>query len=86
MTLKVTWVDRGREPKCGPDPAFPTGKDLDVAGEAPRSCSTTLPYPAKRCGVYLVECLTCHLSVAISTAGRPDDPRSIRVPCQRKLH
>ncbi len=48
-------IDRGREPKCAPDPNFPDGKDMDMSfgGEF---CETKLPYPAKRCGIYAVEC------------------------------
>jgi len=24
----IKWIDRGREPQCAPDPAYPNGKDL----------------------------------------------------------
>lgn len=83
--LKFTWIDRGVEPKCAPDPAFPDGKDLDACVLAPdsntESCFTRLPYPAKRCGYYGLICSLCNQSVLITTAGRLDDPRSIRLPC-----
>ena len=79
----VCWFDSGREPQCAPNPAYPAGIDLDVSGGALRSCVVSLPYPAKRCGVYRVACRACGYAVGVSTAGRPDDPRSVRLPCRR---
>lgn len=81
MPHEVTWLDRGREPQCEPNPAFPLGIDLDCSGGAETSCKVSLPYPAKRCGVYFVKCLDCKRTVACTTAGRPDDPRSMKMPC-----
>jgi hypothetical protein len=83
MTLTVQWIDDGREPQCAPDPAYPNGIDLDISKGAQRTCSTALPYPAKRCGFYVTRCELCDQSVICTTAGRPDDPRSIKVPCLR---
>jgi hypothetical protein len=39
MSLKVTWFDGKREPKCAPDPAYPNGMDIDPtqAGDLVRS-------------------------------------------------
>lgn len=79
--IKIEWIDGGREPKCRPDPAYPEGKDLD-SGERP-SCKADLPYPAKRCGVFVIECEACGTRIAITTAGRPDDPKSVYIPCKR---
>ncbi len=84
QALKIEWVDRGREPQCAPDPAFPKGKDMDVSGGAAQTCFTELPCPAPRCGLYVVKCEKCGLSVALTTAGRPDDPRSVKLACQMK--
>lgn len=81
--IQVKWVDAGREPKMAPNPKFPKGIDLDLTHGRPRFCKTELPYPAKRCGYYKVECLRCHYSAIITTAGRPDDPRSVKLPCKR---
>ncbi len=80
--LSVTWLDFEREPRCAPDPDYPDGKDLDLAPPWGRTCETDLPYPAKRCGAYVVGCSICGQSVAITTAGRPDDPRHVRLPCR----
>jgi hypothetical protein len=81
--FKVEWFDLQREPQCPPDPAYPDGVDLDVVQErVVPSCLITLPYPAKRCGQYLLECRLCGLTAACTTAGRPDDPRSIKLACR----
>ena len=79
--MKVAWVDSGREPQCKPDSNYPNGKDLDIS-LGKRSCLVELPYPAKRCGYYVIECEKCNFSMACTTAGRPDDPKSLRVPCK----
>jgi hypothetical protein len=77
----IEWIDRMREPRCAPDPAYPEGKDADMTLGAARTCKVDLPYPAKRCGIYIVACGDCGLRVGITTAGRPDDPRSATLPC-----
>lgn len=80
--LKVDWIDRGREPQCDPDPAFPSGRDIDIDPLQTKRCRTALPYPAKRCGLFLIKCDVCGTNAMITTAGRPDDPRSITLPCK----
>lgn len=80
--LSVVWHDQGREPKCAPDSAYPHGMDAFVGPGGTAACSTSLPYPAPRCGVWIVRCSQCGVSVGIIAAGRPDDPRSVRVPCK----
>ena len=82
--LKVRWLDRGREPQCAPNPAHPKGIDVDMTDGAAKTCFTDLPYPAKRCGLYVIECETCGLRVAVTTAGRPDDPRSAKLGCKNR--
>jgi len=81
--FKITWIDHGREPKHPPDPAFPAGLDVDVSRDAAVTCKAILPYPARRCGYFAVLCNTCGTRVVASTAGRPDDPRSIRIACKQ---
>jgi hypothetical protein len=48
---------------------------------AAKTCSTSLPYPATRCGLYLVTCDICHTRNVVTSAGRRDDPRSIKLAC-----
>lgn len=88
MTFLVKFIDSGREPECTPNPDHPNGIELDLRPEDKRlavypHCCYGVPYPAPRCGVYHVECETCHLTVAVTVAGRADDPRSITLPCSR---
>lgn len=85
MTIKIEWLDFKRQPKCAPNPLYPEGKDITLATEQPM-CHTRLPYPAKGCGAYIVYCDQCKLRVALTTAGRPDDPRSITLPCKMRSH
>jgi len=88
MTHTVTWIDHGRSPQHPSDPAFPGGKDVEMTVYPPlasgKTCFVKLPYPAKRCGAYLVQCGTCDMSAMVTTAGRRDDPRSVRLVCKRK--
>jgi hypothetical protein len=81
--LKIEWIDRGFDPRNPPDPNFPNGVDADLRSnrDAP-SCKTDLPYPARRCGQYVIECGKCGLRVMVTTAGRRDDPRSVLMTCK----
>jgi len=79
--FSIEWRDAGREPECQPDPDYPEGIDI-VMQDKGLSCKVDLPYPAKRCGAYLVRCLICGRGVVLSTAGRADDPRSVTMPCR----
>lgn len=83
---RVHWHDSGKEPECAPNPEYPNGIDLDCAMGAERACTVRLPYPARRCGSYLIECSECGMSVVCTTAGRPDDPRSIKLPCKERAN
>ena len=86
MTDKdIQWINSGREPKNPSNPGFPSGIALDLARGAKPSCLIKLPYPAKRVGHYLIKCKTCGWTGVVTTAGRPDDPRSVKVPCHRVL-
>lgn len=83
MTHHVTWHQRGGRPKEPPNPAFPKGVDLDLTNGAKIACLVNLPYPParKRLGLLTVRCDACGRTVAITTAGRPDDPRSVKLAC-----
>jgi hypothetical protein len=83
--FRVRWFDAKTEPQCPPNPDYPNGKDIDLRRPSRKpvaACSTDLPYPAKRCGAFVITCLTCGMRVGVTTAGRPDDPRSVIVPCK----
>ena len=82
-TIHVHWIDRGYEPTQPPNPEYPTGMDVDLTGGMGKGCKTSLPYPAKRVGYYVASCAKCHTKVIITTAGRPDDPRSVKLRCKR---
>src|SRR5215831_4622734 len=82
---EIKWLDAEREPQCPPNPAFPNGVDLraPLSGLPDvRICKVELPYPAKRIGLYVVSCKKCGTNIAVTTAGRPDDPRSVEVECR----
>jgi hypothetical protein len=80
--IKVKWIDAHKEPKCAPDPKHPRGVDVDLTLGEKKTCVTTLPYPALRIGAWEVVCDVCGFKAYITTAGRPDDPRSARLPCR----
>jgi hypothetical protein len=83
--LDIEWFDTGKEPQCAPNPQFPDGMDIDLRMHKDEpSCEIELPYPAKRCGMFLINCNSCRRNAVITTAGRPDDPRRVILPCKKK--
>lgn len=86
MTISIEWIDSGREPECATDPEYPEGKAI-ICAERPggKYCSVDLPYPAKRIGLYAIKCSVCGHRVGVTTAGRPDDPRSVLLACGETL-
>ena len=85
MAKKISWIDSGREPRARSDPAYPDGIDLDLSRGKSPACDVKLPYPAKRCGQYLIMCETCPQVIMVTTAGRRDDPRSVKMLCMPKI-
>ena len=83
----IKYLDSGRLPQCDPNPAFPDGMDIpippSVATGSP-SCKAVFPYPFPHVGALVVECKVCGCRVAVTVAGRPDDARSMEVPCKAK--
>jgi hypothetical protein len=84
--MKITFLDSGREPEHKPHPDFPKGKDIDLSLGAKRFCNVTLPYPAPRCGLMLVECNDCEIRIGLTVAGRVDDPRTVKIACKKGKH
>lgn len=84
MIQEVKFVASGRgKAQCEPDPAYPDGKAIDASDGIGRACLVKLPYPAPECGVFYITCFTCRGIVAVTAAGRPDDPVSVNIPCRR---
>lgn len=79
---QIDWLDHGRDPKVPPNPNYPDGVDIDCSDGAAVTCFSSLVYPTKRCGAYMVRCRVCGVSAGVTTAGRPDDPRSLRMACR----
>ena len=79
--LEAVWLSQGRKATEPPDPAYPDGITIDAAPGMP-GCPIELPYPAECVGAWLITCPVCRLRVLITAAGRPDDPRSVRLPCR----
>jgi len=83
MSHRVHFQPSGRgKAQCAPNPLYPKGIALDGSKPGQLSCTVTLPYPAPECGMWLVFCDQCPMSVMITAAGRIDDPVSVRVRCQ----
>lgn len=78
----VDWVDLHRYASHPADPSYPNGSAIDVALDAPRACRLALPSPTARCGLWVITCRVCGYSIALNTAGRADDPSSVRLPCR----
>jgi hypothetical protein len=83
--FRITWIDHQREPECAPNPQYPHGIDIDISEGARAVCAAVLDYPAPRCGVYLIECKQCGAHLAVTTAGRVDDPRSVKFACRLEV-
>lgn len=80
--ITVNFLSHNRKAACAPNPAYPNGIDLDLTDGAKVACLADLPYPAECCGVLIVRCTACGSGHAITTAGRVDDPKSVKLPCQ----
>lgn len=81
--IDVKFIDSGRDPTQKADPRFPNGKRIDLTTAFDKkSCTRNVPFPAPRCGVYVVTCRTCGYSAAITVAGRADDPNMVTLPCK----
>lgn len=79
-TVEFFRSGRGKA-QCPADPAYPHGIAIDGATAGAPSCLVPIPYPAPECGVWIVRCQECETSIAITAAGRADDPVSVRIAC-----
>jgi hypothetical protein len=78
----VDWIDLHRSSDAPADPAWPCGSAIDVALDALTACRLELPWPAERCGLWIVTCRRCGFHIRLETAGRADDPCSVKIPCR----
>lgn len=79
--LSVTFISHHRKAQVAPNPKYPDGIDVDLTKGAKVACLANLPYPAECCGILIVRCKKCSANVAITTAGRIDDPRTVKLAC-----
>lgn len=86
MTIKVDFLSHHRKAQCEPNPNYPDGIAVDLSEGAGKTCTGALPYPAECCGVLIARCSVCGANAAVTTAGRPDDPRSIKFACKAPIH
>lgn len=80
---EVRFIPSGRGKATQPaDPRYPKGKEIlpDLPADIP-TCRVELPYPAPECGLYSIQCRLCQVRVAVTAAGRPDDPTAVTFPC-----
>ena len=79
----VVFIPNGRgKAKCQPNPSYPNGIVINQGCPEPCCLVKLTPYPTPELGLLLVECETCGLKVAITAAGRPDDPTAVYLPCR----
>lgn len=81
--IRATFISHHRKAKQAPNPNYPNGIDIDLSNGAGATCQGNLPYPAECCGLILAYCDVCKANAAITTAGRPDDPRTVTFACKR---
>lgn len=78
----VKFLSDGRRAQCAPNPAYPNGIEIDATQNGEAGCWVDLPYPAECVGKWYVECEACGGTTLITAAGRPDDPKRVKLPCK----
>jgi hypothetical protein len=79
---KIRFVCSGRgKARCKSHPDYPNGIAVDGSNSALPRCKFDLGYPAPACGMWVIDCENCGISVAVTAAGRRDDPKSVTVNC-----
>lgn len=82
MTFRIQFQSEGRQARNPPNPAYPNGLHADISDGASKTCTIDLTYPAECVGTWIAECEACHKRIAITAAGRTDDPRTVKVACK----
>lgn len=84
--IHVRWESLNRKAQCEPDEHYPDGIEIDATTERDRfACRVDIPYPPPhpgQCGLWAVDCDHCQSTFICTAAGRPDDPKSMTVPCR----
>jgi hypothetical protein len=80
----LRWLDHAQQPREPPDPKYPEGIEIDASMGKERFCTVHLEYPARGVGMYFVRCLWCGANAGLRTAGRPDDPKLVKIACKPK--
>jgi hypothetical protein len=81
--FKITWSMHEHEPQSV-NLNCPDGTHVDLSRKRRPACVISVPYPAPpRPGLFRIKCVKCGAYAHVPTAGRPDDPRSIRLACRR---
>lgn len=83
--FEITFKPSGRgAARCAADPEYPDGVRADGRTSPGAFCTIEFPYPAPECGMFLANCRECGFRIAVTAAGRADDPRSLTVSCRPK--
>jgi hypothetical protein len=83
--FEISWIWRSRLPaKCKPDENYPYGKATDMSAPGKPFCEVEFKYPAPGVGTWIARCKTCDFTMAVTAAGRADDPTKVRWACERK--
>ena len=76
--VEISFLSTGRIATCKPNPDYPNGCDIDVT-DGKGGVWVEIPYPAPCCGTWIVGGGGL-ARVAVTAAGRPDDPRRVKIP------
>lgn len=80
--FSVEWTGTGRKAQVPPNPNLPEGLIVVLAAGKVPVCGLDLPYPAPEVGRFSIQCRICGIKVALTAAGRADDPRVVIVACK----
>jgi hypothetical protein len=78
---KIEFGGEQKPPQCPPNQSYLSGMHIDYSMGAKKACVFDVP-AAKGTGFVLVECMKCGYRAATTVAGRPDDVRSVKIPCK----
>lgn len=79
--FEITWLKRAERATQKPNPEYPNGMIANLSGGAVQACQVNLEYPAPCPGTHLIHCKLCDVNVAITAAGRVDDPVVAIIAC-----